>query len=169
MAPKNCLALAALLLGGAVAGCGGGARTVLVRAANDLHCPESDVFVEPLGAGGYAASGCGGSISYTCRGHLCVPYDGGPAETVELPPAPSASDAAARSLVDSNAAAILSCAPAAAALAVELSWTAGVLRASLRGGTDESNACVATLFAGASMPIGTADVRVLHAVQRVTP
>jgi hypothetical protein len=152
----------------AAAGCGG-VRTVRARAANDLHCPEADVSVEELGAGGYAARGCGASISYTCRGNLCVPY-GESAEVAATPAAPpSVSDLAVRTLVDANASAVLACAPAAAALAVEVSWTAGALRTSVRGGTDETNACVGAIFAGLSMAAGTPDVRVLHAVQRVTP
>ena len=114
--------------------------------------------VEPLHAGGYRVRGCDQEISYTCVRGVCVPYGGGgaaAAASAEPPPLPSASETAARALVDLHAAEVLACAPAAAAMAVDLSWSAGALRASVRGGDDGTNQCVGAVFVLLSLPPGT--------------
>jgi len=59
------LAFALVLL----AGCTSRLR---VRAANEFGCPESQVTVEGIGAGGYRATGCGQSAVYVCGRDGCM-------------------------------------------------------------------------------------------------
>jgi hypothetical protein len=58
--------LAALLLILPLFGCAGAATSLRPRAAADLDCPERQLGIAHLGAGGYRAMGCGRMATYVC-------------------------------------------------------------------------------------------------------
>lgn len=64
----------------------GPANAALQRASREIPCPESDLRIDELGAGGYRVSGCGTQITYTCVGKVCAPSER--VALVEAAPAP---------------------------------------------------------------------------------
>lgn len=59
-------AAAALLVAASIIGCREPHDAVQVRAAREFSCPEDDVRVEELGAGGYRVWACGWFATYVC-------------------------------------------------------------------------------------------------------
>jgi hypothetical protein len=149
-------------------------QLITMRAASELPCAQAQISVEPLGFGGYRATGCGRWISYTCSfttaSRVCGTNDRGTfAEST--PPAAVAPQQAARERVDSRSAALLACS-GTDALALQVSWSAsGSLDAMLRDALSGTPAeeCVRGIVQALAIPAPGAPGTVLHAIQRDPP
>lgn len=162
-----------------------GSLYALRRASAEIPCPEDQVAVQPIGAGGYRVDGCGALMTYDCihtpRGGLCqlrerqtwVAVDAVAAAPADAPPTPrpsadSPAATAAREAIRSRTASVLACV-GGEAVALDVTWSAeGVLDATLRGsraGTDE-DACVRAAVADLRIPATGEAGHLVHAVQR---
>ncbi len=173
-----------------------GSLYAIRRASGEIPCPEDQLAVEAMGAGGYRVDGCGVLMTYECihtpRGGLCqtrerqawvaaeqttqtARSEAEPRATAvddSLPRTTATADSsaatAAREAIRTRTASVLAC-MGSDAVALEVTWTAeGALDASLRGALrgTEEEACVRAAIADLTITAPGTPGRVLHAVQR---